>query len=94
MDQVLAIGARGEYDLLVVGSGRRPSTMVAALADRAAEHPELGPVGDVLASSGRGIASSVLVVQQHVPEQLPASKITPAEDDVSWRSQEQISSAV
>ncbi|KAL0426338.1 UNVERIFIED_CONTAM: Cation/H(+) antiporter 20 [Sesamum latifolium] len=93
VDQVLAIGTSGEYDLIVVGNGRRPSTMVAALADRAIEHPELGPVGDVLASSGRGIASSVLVVQQHVSEGLPVSKISKAQDDVNGR-QEQISSAV
>ncbi|KAK4432373.1 Cation/H(+) antiporter 20 [Sesamum alatum] len=93
VDQVLAIGTSGEYDLIVVGNGRRPSTMVAALADHAVEHPELGPVGDVLASSGRGIASSVLVVQQHVSEEVPVSKISQAEDDVN-RSREQISSAV
>ncbi|KAL2229463.1 UNVERIFIED_CONTAM: Cation/H(+) antiporter 20 [Sesamum indicum] len=89
VDQVLAIGTSGEYDIIVVGNGRRPSSMVAALADLAVEHLELGPVGDVLASSGRGIASSVLVVQQHVSEELQVSKISP-EDDVH----EQISSAV
>ncbi|KAK4392229.1 Cation/H(+) antiporter 20 [Sesamum angolense] len=94
LDQVLAIGTSGEYELIVVGNGRRPSTMVAALADHAIEHPELGPVGEVLAASGRGIASSVLVVQQqHVSEELPVSKIRQAEDDVNGR-QDQISSAV
>ncbi|KAL0316313.1 UNVERIFIED_CONTAM: Cation/H(+) antiporter 20 [Sesamum radiatum] len=94
LDQVLAIGTSGEYELIVVGNGRRPSTMVAALADHAIEHPELGPVGEVLAASGRGIASSVLVVQQqHVSEGLPVSKISQPEDDINGR-QEQISSAV
>jgi len=39
--------------------------MVAELAVRPAEHPELGPIGDTLASAGHGVASSVLVVQQH-----------------------------
>ncbi|CAK9188586.1 unnamed protein product [Ilex paraguariensis] len=62
---VLAIGRSGDYDLIIVGKGRRPSIMVADLVDRPAEHAELGPIGDVLASSGQGIVSSVLVVQQH-----------------------------
>ncbi|MQL79435.1 hypothetical protein Taro_011872 [Colocasia esculenta] len=65
LDAVLAMGRRGEYGLLVVGKGRFPSSIVAGLADRSAEHVELGPVGDVLASSGRGVVSSVLVIQQH-----------------------------
>ncbi|CAD6334856.1 unnamed protein product [Miscanthus lutarioriparius] len=39
--------------------------MVAKLAVRPAEHSELGPTDDALASSGHGVTSSVLVVQQH-----------------------------
>ncbi|KAB5551818.1 hypothetical protein DKX38_009129 [Salix brachista] len=35
------------------------------LAYRQAEHAELGPIGDILASSGHGVVSSVLVIQQH-----------------------------
>lgn len=84
IEQVVAIGKSGEYDLIVVGKGRCPSTMVASLAERHAEHPELGPIGDVLASSGQGIASSVLVIQQHDmahSEELPVSKITREEAD-------------
>uniref|UniRef100_A0A6N2KRB0 Uncharacterized protein n=1 Tax=Salix viminalis TaxID=40686 RepID=A0A6N2KRB0_SALVM len=37
---VLATGRSGDYDLIVVGKGRFPSTMVAELADRQAEHAE------------------------------------------------------
>ncbi|KAJ6701370.1 hypothetical protein OIU74_012682 [Salix koriyanagi] len=65
VEGVLATGRSGDYELVVVGKGRFPSTMVAELADRQAEHAELGPVGDILASSGHGVVSSVLVIQQH-----------------------------
>ncbi|XP_043698646.1 cation/H(+) antiporter 20-like [Telopea speciosissima] len=65
VEGVVAIGRSGQYELIVVGKGRFPSTMVADLAERSAEHPELGPIGDVLASSSHGVVSSVLVIQQH-----------------------------
>uniref|UniRef100_A0ACD5W7S7 Uncharacterized protein n=1 Tax=Avena sativa TaxID=4498 RepID=A0ACD5W7S7_AVESA len=65
IEEVVAIGKSREYGLVVVGKGRLPSAMVAELAVRPAEHPELGPIGDALASAGHGVASSVLVVQQH-----------------------------
>ncbi|KAI3748344.1 hypothetical protein L6452_11357 [Arctium lappa] len=65
VESILAIGKSGEYDLIVVGKARYPTAMVARLADRQAEHAELGPVGDLLASSNHGILSSVLVIQQH-----------------------------
>lgn len=74
---VLAIGQNGDYDLVVVGNGRFPSTTVAALADHQPEHTELGPIGDLLATSGQGIVSSVLVIQQHnlgQAEESPVSK--------------------
>ncbi|XP_024031246.1 cation/H(+) antiporter 20 isoform X2 [Morus notabilis] len=78
VEGVLAIGCRGEYDLIVVGKGRFPSKMVAELAERQAEHPELGPIGDILASPGRGVVSSVLVIQQHDvvhAEEVPVSEV-------------------
>ncbi|GFZ11034.1 cation/H+ exchanger 20 [Actinidia rufa] len=84
VDGVLAIGRCGDYNLVVVGKGRFPSSMVAQLADRQAEHAELGPIGDLLASSGQGIVSSVLVVQQHDmahTEEVPVSKIPSIEND-------------
>ncbi|XP_077244832.1 cation/H(+) antiporter 20-like [Tasmannia lanceolata] len=64
-ETVLEIGRSREYELVVVGRSRFPSAMVAELADRSAEHAELGPIGDILASSGHGVVSSVLIVQQH-----------------------------
>ncbi|XP_043708535.1 cation/H(+) antiporter 20-like [Telopea speciosissima] len=78
VEGVVTIGSSGEYELFVVGKGRFPSTMVAELADRSAVHPELGPIGDVLASSGHGVLSSVLVIQQHDVKhgnEVPACKI-------------------
>ncbi|KAJ0979466.1 hypothetical protein J5N97_014940 [Dioscorea zingiberensis] len=65
LEAVLGLGRSKEYELIVVGKGRFPSAMVAELAGRTAEHAELGPVGDALASSSNGVVSSVLVVQQH-----------------------------
>ncbi|XP_015579999.1 cation/H(+) antiporter 20 [Ricinus communis] len=84
VEGVLAIGRSGDHDLIVVGKGRFPSTMVAELADHPAEHAELGPIGDVLASSGKGVVSSVLVIQQHDlahAEEAPAIKIVHSHHD-------------
>lgn len=78
VENVMGIGRSGEYELIMIGKGRCPSNMVAEVADRQAEHPELGPIGDVLASSGKGILSSVVVIQQHDVahvEETPVSKI-------------------
>ncbi|EOY07577.1 Cation/H+ exchanger 20, putative isoform 1 [Theobroma cacao] len=77
VEEVLGLGQCGDYDLIVVGKGRFPSPMVAKLADRQAEHAELGPIGDLLSSSGRRVLSSVLVIQQHDmahAEETPVSK--------------------
>lgn len=82
VEEVLAIGHSKDYELVVVGKGRFPSAMVADLADCPAEHPELGPVGDMLASSSHGIACSVLVIQQHDlghGEETPVSKVESSE---------------
>ncbi|CAH8313783.1 unnamed protein product [Eruca vesicaria subsp. sativa] len=65
IEDILSIGQSQDFDLIVVGRGRLPSVEVAALAERQAEHPELGPIGDVLASSNNHIIPSILVVQQH-----------------------------
>lgn len=84
VEGVLALGRSGDYELIVVGKGRFPSTMVAKLADRQAEHAELGPIGDILASSGQGVVSSVLLVQQHDmahAEETPVSKIAHTHTD-------------
>ncbi|KAJ9180743.1 hypothetical protein P3X46_008955 [Hevea brasiliensis] len=78
VEGVLAIGRSRDYDLIIVGKGRFPSTMVAELADRQAEHAELGPIGDILASSRHDVVPSVLVIQQHDldrVEEAPVSKV-------------------
>src|SRR6266540_4020573 len=46
VEEVVSIGKSRDYGLVVVGKGRLPSAMVAQLAVRPAEHPELGPIGD------------------------------------------------
>lgn len=87
-EEMLALGRSGNYDLIVVGKGRFPSTMVAELAERQAEHAELGPIGDILSSTNSGVVSSVLVVQQHDlahVEELPVCTVVDSptdEDDV------------
>ncbi|EOY07579.1 Monovalent cation:proton antiporter, putative [Theobroma cacao] len=60
-EAALAIGQSREYELLVVGKGQLPSST--ELADNYIEHAELGHVGDVLASDG-GMLPSTLVIQQ------------------------------
>ncbi|XP_054805132.1 cation/H(+) antiporter 20-like [Prosopis cineraria] len=78
VEEVLGMGRSGDYDLIVVGKGRFPSSMVVELAGRQAEHAELGPIGDILASSGQGVLSSVLVIQQpdvELEDESPVSKV-------------------
>ncbi|GKV27671.1 hypothetical protein SLEP1_g36810 [Rubroshorea leprosula] len=60
---VLAVGQTQEYELLVVGNGMSRSTMVAEHNHN--KHAELGPIGNILASSDDGITASVLVIQQY-----------------------------
>ncbi|ESQ45114.1 hypothetical protein EUTSA_v10010121mg [Eutrema salsugineum] len=78
IEETLSIGQSQDFDLIVVGRGRLPSAEVAQLAERQAEHPELGPIGDVLAASVNHIIPSILVVQQHTKahvEEITVSKI-------------------
>lgn len=82
VESVVEVGRSREYELIVVGRGRFPSAMVAELAERVAEHAELGPIGDILASSGHGVVASVLVVQQHDvihANAMPVSKVIDSE---------------
>ncbi|XP_057861671.1 cation/H(+) antiporter 19 isoform X2 [Cryptomeria japonica] len=79
VESVLSIGKSNEYNLILVGRGRFPSPLVADLADRTAECAELGPIGDLLASSSVQISASVLVIQQHDhihTDEVPFSKST------------------
>ncbi|CAL0310421.1 unnamed protein product [Lupinus luteus] len=83
VEEVLAIGKSGDYDLIIVGRGRFPSTTVAELAERPAEHAELGPIGDILTSSGNGVLSSVLMIQQHdvsLADEAPLCKVEDLSD--------------
>lgn len=80
VEEVVALGESVGYHLIIVGKGRFPSNMVARLAERPAEHPELGPIGDILTSSTRGhrMVSSVLIIQQHdvtISEDAPMYKV-------------------
>lgn len=66
IESVLNVGRSGEYELVVVGRGRCSSKVAAAgLRGWWGGNPELGPVGNILASQGHGLVSSVLVVQQN-----------------------------
>ncbi|RDX61131.1 Cation/H(+) antiporter 20, partial [Mucuna pruriens] len=73
VEEVLAIGKSGDYDVIIVGKGGIPSNMVSGLAERQVEHAELGPIGDVLTSSEHEVVSSVLVIQQH--DDTPVCKV-------------------
>ncbi|GAA0157686.1 transporter [Lithospermum erythrorhizon] len=68
VQQVVALGQSEKYDLIVIGRGRFPSDVAAKLDHFLTEEAQLGPVGDLLASSGQGIKCSVLVIQSHEPE--------------------------
>lgn len=63
---VLQVGQSNDFDLIITGRGRKPSLLIANLANCPAEHAELGLIGDVLTSSSSGskITASVIVVQQ------------------------------
>ncbi|KAI3995319.1 hypothetical protein MKX01_032121 [Papaver californicum] len=63
---VLTIGSSGEFGLIVIGRTQFPTRRVAELSkEHTTEYEELGPIGDILASTGNGVTSSVLVIQQH-----------------------------
>lgn len=64
MEEVLALGRSKEYELIIIEKGRFPLSLVADLVDRQVEPDELGPIGDILASSTHDVVSSVLVIQQ------------------------------
>ncbi|RWR76795.1 cation/H+ antiporter 20 [Cinnamomum micranthum f. kanehirae] len=76
IQSLLEIGRSHQYELVVVGRGRFPSTIVAELADRVVQHAELGPIGDILASSGHGVVPSVLVMQHHNEIQADKTLVT------------------
>ena len=67
MEELLTIGQNKEFELVIVGRGKFPATMVTGIFEQEPQQsPELGVIGNLLAFSGdQGIASSVLVVQKH-----------------------------
>lgn len=52
------------YQLFIVGKGGRQNTAITTGMSDWEECPELGTVGDLLASSDFGTSSSVLIIQQ------------------------------
>ncbi|BBN08301.1 K+:H+ antiporter [Marchantia polymorpha subsp. ruderalis] len=73
---ITTLAVSSEYDFILVGRARRPSTLLAVLAAGAvrqhAEFPELGPVGEILTSNQ--IRASILVVQQYDAKQVGLSQ--------------------
>ncbi|KAK7245257.1 hypothetical protein RIF29_40094 [Crotalaria pallida] len=66
IEEVLTIGKSKEYGLVIVGKGQQllgSTTMVENIKVPSPEHAELGSIGDLLTSSGKGIMSSVLIIQ-------------------------------
>ncbi|GLJ23421.1 hypothetical protein SUGI_0443270 [Cryptomeria japonica] len=63
---ISSIGHHPNFDLLIVGRGRcgAPSLVLDLAGKQAPQDPELGPIGDALASSPL-IKTSILVVQRH-----------------------------
>ncbi|KAL6013182.1 Cation/H(+) antiporter 15 [Asimina triloba] len=59
-------GLDNVYDLFIVGRGQGFSTPLTAGLTDWSECPELGPIGDLLASSDYAATVTVLVVQQYV----------------------------
>lgn len=56
------------YSIFIVGKGGRGQSVITTGMSDWEECPELGTVGDLLASSDFDISGSVLVIQQHNPQ--------------------------
>lgn len=54
------------FDLILIGRRHEACSVTAGLSDEWSEFPELGPIGDLLASSDTHSTTSVLVVQQQI----------------------------
>ncbi|XP_058724315.1 cation/H(+) antiporter 15-like isoform X2 [Vicia villosa] len=54
------------YDLYIVGQGSGKNSVIFSRLLEWCDHPELGVVGDILASTSFGSQSSVLIVQQYM----------------------------
>lgn len=56
---------KGEYDLYILGQGKGRNSLVLSNLLEWTDCPELGVIGDMLASNSFGSSSSILVVQQY-----------------------------
>ena len=56
---------RGSYDLYILGHGKGRNSLVLSNLMEWTDCPELGVIGDMLASNSFDSCSSVLVVQQY-----------------------------
>ncbi|KAI5397662.1 hypothetical protein KIW84_063472 [Lathyrus oleraceus] len=54
------------YDLYIVGQGSGKNSVIFSRLLEWCDHPELGVIGDILASTSFGTQSSVLIVQQYL----------------------------
>jgi len=61
-EEVLSIGKAKDHDLVIVGKQQLETTMLTNIDFRHGNE-ELGPIGDLFVSSGNGITSSLLVIQ-------------------------------
>lgn len=78
-EQVLKIGQSREYELVIVGKRRIVSKQGTKLPADQIEDVELGPAGDIFASSGCSIVPTVLVIQQQETLRPNANKSTASE---------------
>lgn len=71
-ETVLAMGKSKEYELIILGKGQYPPSVLTILGPHHhIEHVELGPIADTLASSQNGINPSLIVIQH--PHHQPAA---------------------
>ncbi|XP_049408241.1 cation/H(+) antiporter 20 [Solanum stenotomum] len=71
VNEVLEIGKSGEFELMIIGNNKSkfPQGIMAKLFDeQQLNNSEFGPLANLLASSDKGIKSSVLVIQQQQQE--------------------------
>ncbi|KAH0737037.1 hypothetical protein KY290_035742 [Solanum tuberosum] len=72
VNEVLEIGKSGEFELMIIGNNKSkfPQGIMEKLFDeQQLNNSEFGPLANLLASSDKGIKSSVLVIQQQEEEE-------------------------
>ncbi|KAF6173304.1 hypothetical protein GIB67_026999 [Kingdonia uniflora] len=76
-----------KHDLYIVGRGHNMDSQLIAGLNEWSEYPELGAIGDLLASTDFGGTMSLLVVQQYTGAGMIDGFGTPTESQMSDRSQ-------